>query len=230
MDRRDSGRSLRLTHLTFALILVLVCGMASAARLRGHVKQGVYTSPAKNFSVPVPKGLGMRVSDDYTREPTTEFGAVSFHDDFGTVTTIHYMGVAPEAEARLDEIDTSSDMLGKFLPNAAMPMWFANASPQSRIVRQSNATFENMAVSLAHVEIPGGSTMAVLDASGKSKRMDSLRGVITFHRGRFIYLLSTELKGLAPILEPAGAAPSDENWMEFADRLQSFYRSIAFAP
>jgi len=169
--------------LAIALVLVLSSGVVSAARLQGRIKHDVYASPAKNFRVPVPQGLGMSVSDGYSKDDTSEIGAVSFHDDFGSLSAIHYMCVGPNAVEQLQQADLS--VIAKWLPQVAMPTWFLNASPDSRIVHQENGTFENMSVSVAQVEIPGGSPLVTLDASGKSTRMDSLRGLVIFQRGRW---------------------------------------------
>ena len=233
-----SGRSKRIAFSTliFALTLVLVSAASSAAHLKGRVKHGIYSSPATNFTVPVPSGMGMRINDGYSKEADSEFGAVSFHDDWGTLVAIHYDSVPPEAIPILAQPGQVEATLGSWLEMVAMPTWFLNASPESRILHQSAGSFEGMEVIVAQVKIPGGSSMVTLDAAGEH-RLDSTRGLVIFHHGRFIYMLGTELTGLHQILGsgPAqktdateNAADSGDEWMKFVNTLRPLYQSIKF--
>lgn len=219
-----------LSAIVFALTLALACP-AAAGRMQGRVKHGVYQSPAMNFTVPVPKGMGTRVSDDFREEGNSRFGAVSFHDDFGNLMAIHYASIPPEAAAKFSDPDGTRSLLDSWLSMFAMPTWFLNASPQSRMLHQSVGSFEGLEVLVAQVEIPGGSPLVVQDSSG-TRRMDSVRGLVIFQRGEYIYMLATETRafGTAFLGSQTETAPiSDAEWLRFVDRLKPFYRSIEFA-
>jgi len=238
------------THAMFtrAGVCLLACLLGTAALIggtMGKVKKGVYYSPEQNFNVPVGRGMfgSMKVDDSYDKSGA---GAVSFHDDFGSNTGIHYMRIPPEVVAKFDAAEHPDQLLSNWLNNLAMPGWFRHASPDSRVLHETAAQFEKMDVLLAVVEIPGGSAMVVMDKSG-NRRQDSRKGLIIFRRGKYVYMLTTEeqtpfssmnsKKEESPkeefpkVESPKGESPKEESpgdWTGFADGMKIFYRSITF--
>ncbi len=89
-----SGGTLRTLPLVCLslLLVILASDVTGAGSLKGKVRKKVYHSPEKNFTVPVPSGPGMKISDDYIKQANA--GAVSFHDDAGNLRAVHYMDVA----------------------------------------------------------------------------------------------------------------------------------------
>ncbi len=211
-----SGLVVRFARSAMAILLaVALATPAAAARLHGRVKQGVYHSPAKNFTVPVPKG--MRISDDFRKDVMA--GAVSFHSVWGSLSSIHYANIPMEAQAMFAEPGRTEALLVAWLSNYAMPAWFLHASPQSRVIRQSPASFEGHSVLVAAVEIPGSHHAAwVRDASGALRQSDSIRGLVIFNHGAYVYMLATEI----------GNQATDDAWMQFVESLKPFYQSILF--
>jgi len=215
-------------------VLSLLWTVASAARVKGKVKKGVYNSPARNFTVPVPQGLGMRVSDGFDRDELGYTGAVSFHDDFGSLRAIHYMSLPPDAVAALARPDALEPGLKSWLETVAMPHWFVSAAPGSHLTHEGFGTFEGLGAFFAVVVIPGGSPLVAMDPAGKSKRLDSTRGLVIFPRGRDLYMLATELKGLADHFGPNKGKESqptagmEAEWLHYVEGMKPFYRSITF--
>jgi hypothetical protein len=115
---------------------ILCCALAlltteplHAQRTKGKVKDGVYTSPGKNFSGPVPRGIGMKISDAFDNK--AGLGAVSFHDDFGSLRGVLYARLPNDLVSRLTDRALRKDFLANALKEAAMPTWFLPASPQA---------------------------------------------------------------------------------------------------
>jgi hypothetical protein len=221
------GRSAR---AGVCLVACLLGAAVVAGGTKGKVKNHVYYSPENNFNVPVGRGMfgAMKIDDSYDKSGV---GAVSFHDDFGSNTGIHYMRIPPEALAKFDAAAHPDQLLSDWLNNAAMPGWFRHASPDSKVLHETAANFENMEVLLAEVEIPGGSAMVVMDKGG-NRRLDSRRGLIIFRRGKYIYMLTDEQQTVIGSMNskrektPKEEAPKD--WATFADGMKYFYKSITF--
>lgn len=208
-----------------ALALLLIVTAAAAGGVsRGKVKKGIYASPLGDFTVPVPSGLGMRVSDAFNKE--AGIGAVSFHDDFASLDGIACMWLTPEGQAALADSTRHLVALEAWLRDFAMPTWFLPASPSSRLSHVAPGDFEGMRALLAVVEIPGGSPAMDLKTG---RRLDSRRGLAIFRRGERIYMLFKETGGLLyTIRADSAAAASDSAWAAFVPSLGTFYRSMRF--
>jgi hypothetical protein len=206
-----------------------------AGGTKGKVKKGVYYSPEKNFTVPVPKGMGMKIDDSYHEEDGA--GAVSFHDDFGSNQGIHYMRIPTEVLPKFDEKAAHpGELLSNWLNDIAMPGWFRPVSPNSRVLHESVEPFENMEVLLAEVEIPGVSTMVEMGQGG-GRRLDSQRGLVIFRHGKYIYMLTTEEQSLFGSMfsnkeestkEESPKDGSPGGWTGFAEGMKRFYKTISF--
>lgn len=219
-------RSPTVALLLIALTAVFPTAPASAASLKGKVKKGVYESPAKNFRVPVPAGLGMRVNDGFQRAgpEAGDVGAVSFHDDLGALRMITYMSL--DRVPAFPDSATECRTLEAFIRDVAMPTWFVPASQESKILEIAPASFEGKRAVLALVSLPGASPL--VDAK-TGKRMDSTRGLITFYHGRWVFLLGTETKALwSAVADSTKPAPPDDAWTRFTGGLAAFFRTIVF--
>ncbi|MEK7348451.1 MAG: hypothetical protein AABZ94_06235 [Candidatus Eisenbacteria bacterium] len=196
--------------LTASLICLvampLTAGLAEAAKTKGKIRKDVYMSPAKNFSVPVPRGLGMRVNDSYASEEG--IGGVSFHDDFGNQSGILFMRIPAEAARALDDPATRRQALESFLEAVALPTWFLPASRDARIVHQEFAGSRDSVAFMGLVSIPGGSTAMDMKTG---KRLDSARAVLTLYHDGFVYVLTTEVGGGAfAVLDKEQRDPKDQ--------------------
>ena len=230
----NRSRRMAIGAMVCIVLLALASAVAHTASLKGKIKKGVYNSPAGNFTVPLPRGLGMHVSDGYLKEKDGYTGAVSFHDDFGGLVGIHYMSFVPDVTAALAKPGALEPGLKSWLETVAMPTWFVNAAPDSHLTHEAFGTFDGAGAMFAQVEIPGGSHLVTIDPGGKSKKLDSTRGLVVFNRGRHIYMLTTELRGLSDVLKsdddkkPETAGEADDKWMRYVDGLKGFYQSITF--
>lgn len=220
-------------HFLFCLLLSLsvIFPDVSYAGSAGKVKNGVYYSPAGNFQVPLPKGIGMRLNDRYDKGGG---GIVSFHDDFGSLNVIHYVRIPAQYLPKLQTPKAKQDLFQDWLRNFAMPNWFLPASPQGNILREARGTFEGMPVVFALVDLPGAST-ALITSGGQTRRGDSRRGLVIFLKGSWLYMLATETTDFLQMLtEPTGRknkpppVKADNKWMSFVGREKSFYHSITF--
>lgn len=178
-------------------VCVLVCGLSAGsawARTKGKIKKGIYRSPAGNFSVPLPEGLGLRVNDHYDQKEG--IGAVSFHDDFGNQKGIHFMRIPAELTKLFDDPTTRKQALEGFLEQAALPSWFLHVSKETKILHQEPFQLDGMVAFIGLVSIPGGGTVSLsAPGSKEARRADSTRGVLTLYHQGYLYLLTTEVGG-----------------------------------
>ena len=210
-----------------AVVSLFVPAMTTifANSLKGKIKKNVYYSPANNFTVPVPPGMGMKANDAYDKSGV---GAVSFHDDFGAQTGIHYMLVPAEVLPSLASTETREANLKQWLHEGAMKTWFLPAIPKARVIHEEMDTFEGMAVLKAMVALPEGSTTTVMDSQGQ-RRLDSYRGLIIFPKGKYMYMLTTETVTGFMAAQPESQREPGENWAKFVDGVKPFYKSIVFS-
>jgi hypothetical protein len=221
------ARSHAVAQFLLLLAATLIAAPASPASLKGKLKKGVYESPAKNFSVPVPKGDGMRVNDGFSRDPQAgDVGGVSIHDDFGNLKMIAYMSLPGPPEFPDSAAEYSA--LEGFIREVGMPAWFLPASPTARIIHATPATFEGRRAVLALVSLPKASTLTNMKTG---ERFDSTRGLVSFFHGSWAYLLGMETTSLLSLVSDSlSAAPADSAWAGFTRVLAPWYRTITFTP
>ncbi|HEX6901638.1 MAG TPA: hypothetical protein VF789_18060 [Thermoanaerobaculia bacterium] len=210
-------------------LCALICGLAAGsawARTKGKIKKGTYTSPAGNFSVPLPDGLGLRVNDGY--DPKEGIGAVSFHDDFGNQKGIHFMRIPADVTKVFEDPATRKQALEGFLEQAALPTWFLPVAKDTQILHQELFPLDGADAFIGLVSIPGGGTVSLsVPGSKEMKRADSTRGVLILYHGGYVYLLTTEVGGGA--FSFAGRVPSRETQIATArETLPKFYATIRF--
>ncbi len=204
-------------------VLSLTLGAATApgAKLKGKVKDRVYYPPAQNFSVPLPDLAIMQIADSYQK---AGFGAVSFSSLFGPYLSIHYMLVPPELKAGLAQPESREKSLVSWLQESAMPMWFLQVSPSSKLLYQAMIEFEGAQVLMGLIEIPEGSALTNM---GTGKRLDARRAFVVFPRGSYMYILFCEATGRFGLRQKTTDVPT-EDWPKSIDRLKPFFRSISF--
>jgi hypothetical protein len=188
---------------------------------RGNVHRGVYHSPADNFSVPVPRGH--KISEGHH----ADLGAVSFHNDFGGNLGILY-AASPAGTAIATESAAGAVSFSAWLNDFVIPSWFIPVSPTSRVLAESDGTFEGMPALFALIDAAGAHALQVItfvDGRMQSGRLNSRRVAVVFRKGTYTYMLTMETAVLWP-----GTAPAEpkEDWVERADELKAFYQSISF--
>jgi hypothetical protein len=195
-----------------------------AQRAKGKVKDGVYTSPGRNFSVPLPKGIGMKISDAF--DDKEGLGAVSFHDDFGSLRGVLYARLPDALVTKFADRALRQDFLEHALEGAAMGTWFLRASPQASIVSQEAITLDTAEddAFVGLVSLPGGSSLMDVKTG---KHLDSTRAILTMQRKNYLYFLMIEVGSPLPGLQSAPVSPA-EMATRARPRLIEFSKAITF--
>ena len=189
----------------FVLALLPFVGVGCATATKGTVSGGVYQSPLNNFTVVVPRtGPGLKIQD----QNDNEGGRVSFHDDFGNVVAITYSRLPEGSETVFKDSEKRDAVYSGFLKVFAVPKLFSRVTPDARVVREEFQDNGDNRVFFAVVSLPGGSTL--VDRK-QNKRLDSVRGILVFHKGGFIYMLENEMNnGLSNVfnkVNPSSLTP-----------------------
>lgn len=187
-----------------------------------------YRSPLRNFTVPVPSGVGMRTNQQHDREG----GRVSFHDDFGSLSAVTYLRLPENANELFSDPARRDLGYSDFLEVVAMPDMFRPASPNARVLHteflgEPGVGREYFAV----VDLPQGSPLLNMT---NNRHLDSTRALLIFETGGFIYMLEREIGGgvFALRQRPPGVSsetPLDDAALQDArDTLHRFRETIAF--
>ncbi len=188
-----------------------------------------YRSPLGNFTVTVPSGLGMRTNQQHDREG----GRVSFHDDFGSLSAISYWR-PPADHAELISDPARRDLAySNYLHAVVMPDMFRPASASARVLHEEFLGEPGVGREyFAVVDLPEGA--ALMDAR-TGRRLDSVRALLIFETGGFMYVLESEIGGGVFALGQArpnavsSDAPLDDAALQNArDILHRFRETIAF--
>ena len=181
----------------FVLITLVVSGCVTSFsgrspttvlyRIKGQVKNGVYYSPDKNFSCPLPAfvGAGTAVIDKSEIVQGGIMGTVGFDGEEGDLYRIEWIEITPEQQAQLKETQMQRVML-EAARSYELNM-FRSLSPK---------------VTIEYEETTGEGDKAekffVLYASeaanigSNTKRYNSIRGFLIFIKGGWVYTLSTQ--------------------------------------
>jgi hypothetical protein len=224
-------RSLRGVRIVALLgFLVAACATGSA-----DVSEGVYTEPHGLYSLPVPSGIGMRVQEDQDDQGSR----VSFNDDFGGLSAITCWRLPSDYAEVLGDPQQRDDQYAGFFNNEILPGMFQPASPEARVlhaefVGKPGAGREYFAV----VDLPGASPIVVVQGGKESepRRLDSVRAVLVFETGGFLYMLEREVgEGFVALGQPrpfpvSAATPLDDPSLAHArEGLHTLRRSIRFS-
>ena len=224
-------------HSTVAVAIVLamaVCPPATSGPLKGKVKKSIYYSPAENFSLPVPKGdgsdwagfVGVHTHEGYATDGA--MGVVSFADDFGKVLGIGFLLAHEQALPALADTTQTFVLIEEWIRQFALPNFFSSASTGSRVVRVDEIRFAGAPAALALVNIPGGSTIAVV-TDGKQRTLDSRRGLLVFVRDGYVYMLYNETLPRGEALADSVNALTLNLDTLVRAQLEPFYDTIRFS-
>jgi len=196
------------------------------------IKPGkTYTSPLKDFEVTAPKlCLGTKIQQEHDKTG----GTVAFVSDVGQIDRIDYERLNADAATTIAQAD-SAVKLALYVEHLNSTVLQPN---KATLLVKEPFTFEQTETLFAVAEFPGGSALAEATWSEGEmtlERKDSVRGLMVFTRGEFIYVLHHEVGidfdaiwscGLSgqggPQLTP------EERDQVAKDGLQKFYAMIAF--
>jgi hypothetical protein len=176
----------------------------------------VYESPLGNFTVPIP------VDPQQGGKIQSQEGVVGFSDDFGTLLRIDYYPIPPEQVEELESIGQEeyfqSVIVDKYVPQAI----FSNVpNAQVKYSEYLEDTLEGSHFVL--VDMPKGSTISKQENNGNAIRLDAYRGILTFIKVDFLYIVSSQhsfLKGETPGSLEEEAEDIKENILEFVETIE----------
>ena len=192
----------------FAVLPFVYIGCATT---KEPVSGGVYQSPLKNFTVVIPiVGPGLKIQD----RNDNKGGRVSFLNDFGSIVAITYSRLPNDLEPELKDNKKRDAVYSGFLKTVVVPRLFSRVSPDARVVHEEFRDDDDNRAFFSVVSLPGGS---VFVDEKQNKRLDSIRGLLIFHKGDFIYMLENEM-GLTNIfvnkVNPPSMAPLTPKQLE----------------
>jgi hypothetical protein len=213
-------------------LLALGC-LTGCSGLGGKVSGGRYSEPSGLFSVAVPDlTAGLRIEDGQGKtDGGMRTGAVSFHDDFGHVRAIQYEQVPSEKSQQFSDPARATELLQGCVHGVTL-LNIQSACPGASILREEAVSLpDGLGAWFAVIEIPGGSTMSVMDSEHpEGKRLDSTRGYLLLCRNDMILVLSAA-NDLGRVLGGAGATPASYTpgaGDELKDTLTKLYASMSF--
>ena len=204
----------------------LLAATTAAGHLYGRYKDGVYLAPGKLFKMSSPFPDEPIVSDG--RQPeNNNAGAVSFIDMTGRLNGVLYMqdkGGTIGANA-----PDPTRHLADWFRDLGFPRFFQSGVPDAKILREQAGTIAGQPAWIGVAHVPNGSPLGLsAKDSYDVKRNDSWRGMAVVARGKYYYLLQTELR-VEKLAGPDWKYDSDAaNWNQFVPELEALYQRIEF--
>ena len=223
-------------RLVTILLPLLLASSFPLRNLHAQETKGIkpgktYTSPLKNFEVTAPQlCLGTKLQEQQSKAG----GMVAFVSDVGQLDRIDYERLNADLVSTIAQAD-SAVKLALYVEQLNSTVLQPN---EASLLVKEPFKFEQTDALFAVAAFPGGSTLAEASwAEGKMtlERKDSIRGLMVFIRGEFVYVLHHEVGidfdaiwscGLSgqggPQLTP------EERDQVAKEGLQRFYTMIAF--
>ncbi|QLE54476.1 hypothetical protein [Nostoc sp. TCL26-01] len=178
----------------------------------------VYESPLGNFTVPIP------VDAEQGGKIQSQEGVVGFSDDFGTLLRIDYYSLPPE---QLEELDSGEKQayLRDIVVEKYVPQAILNNLPEAQIKHteyQENGTLDYYFVL---VDMPQGSTFSQQDNNGTLTKLDAYRGLISFIKDDFLYVISSQRS----FLDDETPGSIEEEVANIKESLLEFVETIEFS-
>ena len=202
----------RLITATAALACALAAGPLHAIE-QGAFEAGLYTAPG----AAVHRQVAARAEPDPDRQ-------LRRADGRRHLPRRHRRALRPHLHAELRRARGCGQRLrdgrgdpAQLVSRRDVPALLRAAASRCTVIHEEPGTFDGAPAWFAVMHLPRGSAMFRNDAeTGLPTRLDSIRGVVVFSRGRQTYLIMTET---APELE----------WNAFMPKLADFYRGISFS-
>ncbi|MEH1842099.1 MAG: hypothetical protein V7L20_26040 [Nostoc sp.] len=175
-----------------------------------------YQSPLGNFTVPIP------VDPQQGGRIQSQEGVVGFSDDIGTLLRIDYY---PFPLEQLDELESVGQeeyletiLVDKYVPQAI----FANV-PDASVEYTEYLKDTLRGAYYVLIDMPKGSTISKQENNGTAMRLDAYRGLLTFIRGEFLYIVSSQhsfTNGETPDSIEEEAEDIKESILEFVETIE----------
>lgn len=165
------------------LFLALVS--TGCAMRKNNVSGDRYHSPLHNFDISMPRWTGLR----FQEQSDEDGGSVSFHGDWGELTSVLYMRLPPEKLTILNDPNDRDATYRSMLHDYAMPSLFQKASPRCSILHEEFLGEGADRAYFGVLSLPEGSTLR--DAK-TNRRFDATRGLLIFAHDDFLYMVTTQ--------------------------------------
>jgi hypothetical protein len=182
-----------------------------------EASQGVYESPAGNFSVPVP------VEPQKGGTIEEQEGVVGFSDDFGRLLRIDYYPISAEQADKLESLGQEDYLIAFLVDNyveQAILRNIANSKVEYREYLEDVMEGSYFIV----VDMPQGSTISVQKNNEDSFRLDALRGLLAFPMDDFLYVLSCQ----RTFFEEEKLVSIEQEVEQLKDQLLDFLDTVEF--
>ncbi|MBN3873642.1 hypothetical protein [Nostoc sp. JL33] len=175
-----------------------------------------YESPLKNFTVPIP------VDPQQGGRIQSQEGVVGFSDDIGTLLRIDYYPFPLEQLEELESVGQQeylqTILVDKYVPQAI----FANV-PDASVEYSEYLEDTLRGAYYVLIDMPKGSTISKQENNGTAIRLDAYRGLLTFIRGEFLYIVSSQhsfINGETPDSLEEEAEDIKESILEFVETIE----------
>jgi len=189
----------RKINILFAFILIALVASGCATsfsgrspttvqyRIKGQVKNGIYYSPDKKFSCPLPEfvAAGTAVIDKSDVVQGGIMGTVGFDGAEGDLYRIEWFEITPEQQAKLKETQMQRVLLEA--ARAYELNMFRSFSPKVTI-EYEETTGEDVQAKKFFILYASEAA----NIGNNAKRYDSTRGFLIFIKGNWVYALSIQ--------------------------------------
>ncbi|MEH2459901.1 hypothetical protein [Nostoc sp.] len=175
-----------------------------------------YQSLLGNFTVPIP------VDPQQGGRIQSQEGVVGFSDDIGTLLRIDYYPFPLEQLEELESVGQEeylqAILVDKYIPQAI----FANV-PNASVEYTEYLSDTLRGAYYVLIDMPKGSTISKQENNGTAIRLDAYRGLLTFIRGEFLYIVSNQhsfINGETPDSVEEEAEDIKESILEFVETIE----------
>lgn len=173
-----------LVSIAVALLSLIIAGCAGVS-IKGEVTEGRYHSPMNNFSIALPRLMGMKIEDQV--DPPG--GGVAFREITGLFWLVDYMRLPNGFASTFSSPEKLDDAYRMYVTDFALQADL-KYSPRSSIVKEGFIEASGSRGYFAIVNVPEGSR--VVDGV-TNKRLDSVKGLLVFEKNGFMYMLGCEM-------------------------------------
>jgi len=167
------------------LIAVGLCLIVGCA---GYNSRKMYSSPHGNFDSPIPDTGMFTYEPARIQEDSDDIGGrVVFYDDlfFNIRRSVTYRRLPAGSDTALRDAAEREAAVRGFFHEYVLPELFMPVSPYTEILTEEIIGTGDAVEFFAVVRIPGGSILT----DGTCKRLDSIRALLIFPHGRYMYML-----------------------------------------
>ncbi|MHC5824785.1 MAG: tellurite resistance TerB family protein, partial [Nostoc sp.] len=175
----------------------------------------IYQSPLGNFTVTIP------VDPQQGGRIQSQEGVVGFSDDIGTLLRIDYYPFPLEQLEELESVG-QEEYLQTILVDKYVPQAIFTNVPDASVEYSEYLEDTLRGAYYVLIDMPKGSTISKQENNGTAIRLDAYRGLLTFIRGEFLYIVSSQhsfINGETPDSVEEEAEDIKESILEFVETI-----------